>query len=75
MIGPRITPRKPSDQFERYAVRYKRAASVYASALSSTRDPTLRQHYEAKFQHARDQAAFYEEKAREARDKPVEKPE
>ena len=68
-MPPRITPRKPSDQFEQYAVRYKEAARAFASSLSSTHDPILRQHYEAKLQHARNQVAFYEEKAREARER------
>jgi hypothetical protein len=72
-MSPRFTPRKPSEEFQRYADSYRKTAAGYASSLSSTHDPKLRKLYGRKLQHARDQVAFYEEKAREARDKPVEK--
>lgn len=68
-MSPHITPRKPSEQFQRYADSYRKSAGGFASSLSSTHDPVLRKLYGRKLQHARDQVAFYEEKAREARER------
>ncbi len=65
---PRIGRRKPSEQFERYAESHRKAAWAHASILSSTRDDAQKKRYEEKLQKNRDQASFYDEKARNARE-------
>jgi hypothetical protein len=66
---PRIAQRKPSEKFQAYADRYREAVEAYASLLGSTHDIVQRQRLEAKLQNAREQAAFNQTKAQEARER------
>jgi hypothetical protein len=60
--------REPPEEFhERMAVRYDDAAKAYASQISTTKDPVLRERLAAKARQQKQQAEYSRQKAAELR--------
>jgi hypothetical protein len=56
---PSIRPTLPSEKHRRLADSYELSIGGYASELSNTRDPRLREIYEQRIRQARANAARY----------------
>lgn len=67
--APHIRQATDLERFEARAAAYRKAAWGHASELEHTHDPKMRAHHKKKLERAREQAAFYDQKASEVRSK------